>query len=360
MKKILFALTCFIGLTLSLESCNEEIQMTGNFVETAVVFGLLNQADTVHYIKVTRAFIGPGNALEIAQIPDSNYFNSVTGTVRELTSGRIFTLRDTIVENKETNGVFYAPEQKLYYFTTPASSPLDENSLFRLNLDINNGAFQVSGETDLVKGLNSTITSQTQPFKFIDNATGDYKATTVMVSSTGNAFQINTTLEIEFSEWIGTDSIVKKFTWNLGEAEVQPNSSQSFQAQGSTFYELVKSNCTNNPAITKRTFNSITAHITGGSEELYNYILVNQPTSSLAQSKPTYTNLEATNGHPVVGVFSSRQKVSYYKPFKDPLLTLIRCIDKPSTQRLCTGSVTGPYLFCSDHSADAAEFWSCD
>ena len=86
MKKIHLALIAIIGLV-SLQSCKDDIEVTGDFIETAVVYGLLDQADSLHYVKVTRAFIGPGNAFEIAQIPDSNYFVSVTGTVTELSSG---------------------------------------------------------------------------------------------------------------------------------------------------------------------------------------------------------------------------------------------------------------------------------
>ena len=49
-----------------LTSCSEEVNLTGDFKETAVVYGLLDHADSLHYVKITRAFIGPGNALEIA------------------------------------------------------------------------------------------------------------------------------------------------------------------------------------------------------------------------------------------------------------------------------------------------------
>ena len=67
-----------------LSSCSEKVELVGNFEETAVVYGLLDQADTLHYIKITRAFIGPGNALEIAQIADSSYFTNVDATISEL------------------------------------------------------------------------------------------------------------------------------------------------------------------------------------------------------------------------------------------------------------------------------------
>lgn len=115
MKKLLLLLLATVGI-LSTQSCNEEVELTGDFVETAVVYGLLDPSENVHMIKINRAFIGPGNALEIAQIPDSNYFNSVIGTITEVGGlNRVWTLQDTIVNNKDQNGVFFAPTQKLYF-----------------------------------------------------------------------------------------------------------------------------------------------------------------------------------------------------------------------------------------------------
>ena len=117
MIKLIFA---FATLTL-LFSCSEKIDLIGDFKETAVVYGLLDHSDSMHYVKITRAFIGPGNALEIAQIEDSSYFDAVDATIEEIQGGnvlRTWTLKDTLIENKDTNGVFYAPLQKVYYFKT--------------------------------------------------------------------------------------------------------------------------------------------------------------------------------------------------------------------------------------------------
>ena len=117
-KTLLFL--AIIG-TLLFTSCSEKVDLIGNFQETAVVYGLLDQADTLHYIKITRAFIGPGSAVDIAQIDDSSYFNQVDATVTEVLNGvvtRSWQLRDTLVDNKDTIGSFYAPFQKVYYFKT--------------------------------------------------------------------------------------------------------------------------------------------------------------------------------------------------------------------------------------------------
>jgi hypothetical protein len=93
-------ITIFFGGAM-FSSCEEDVDLIGNFEETAVVYGLLNMKDSVHYIKINRAFIGPGNSLEIAQIPDSSYFKQVDATITEYINGnkaRVWTLEDTLIE----------------------------------------------------------------------------------------------------------------------------------------------------------------------------------------------------------------------------------------------------------------------
>jgi hypothetical protein len=367
-KKYLYFIFISLGLIV-LNSCNEKIELIGDFVETAVVYGLLDQADSLHYIKINRAFIGPGNALEIAQIADSSYFTNVDATISEYLNGnltRSWLLRDTILDNKDPNGVFYAPEQKVYYFktrptddgaiqistTNPQMTSLNPQAIYKIDIVLNDGAFSVSGETELVRGITSAAATQNFNFKFADNP-GEYTSTGITVSSTGNSFVLNTQLKIAFNEWENNTYSEKSFFWNLGEADVQPLSSKVFTANGETFYDLMKSNCTENSTITKRTFKGVTIKITGGAEELYNFIAVNKPSSGLAQSKPTYTNLTATNGKRVIGIFSSRQTVEIYHPFYvSQQQAYLRALDKKSTKELCQGPITGLYLFCSNHPGD--------
>ncbi|MFY7945112.1 MAG: hypothetical protein ACOVNZ_11040, partial [Crocinitomicaceae bacterium] len=157
----------------------------------------------------------------------------------------------------------------------------------------------------------------------------------------------------------------KSINWQLGENDVQPNTSTTFTALGKTFYDLIQRNVTDDPTIDKRTFNGISVTITGGAEDLYNYMVVNKPTSSLAQSKPTYTNLSVSNEKRVVGIFSSRQTLKIFKPFYvSTAQAYIRAIDKKSTRELCQGPITGTYLFCSNHPGDniinQEESFSCN
>ena len=175
MKKILFGLAAIVGLSISLHSCKEEIELDGDFIETAVVYTLLDVSETTHIMKITRAFIGPGNSYDFAQIPDSSYFPNLEGTVTELNNGLptgvSWELIDTTVTNKDPNGAFYAPEQKLYYF----NGTLNQNNEYRLDLDINNGEFTVTSTTELVRKLSEAISGATQPYKFVDNSNSEHR-----------------------------------------------------------------------------------------------------------------------------------------------------------------------------------------
>ncbi len=370
MMKYIIALVTFAILY----SCNEKIDLIGDFKETAVVYGLLDHSDSMHYVKITRAFIGPGNALEIAQIEDSSYFDAVDATIEEIQGGsvlRTWTLKDTLIENKDTNGVFYAPFQKVYYFktlpTTTSSSgafgtiqtspnemmsSLNPDNQYRLKAVINSGEFEVTGTTSLVNGLTTTASSQNFTFKFAEDPP-KYRSTSVTISNTGNAHVVNAELGIRIAEYIATDASVKTIGWRIGESDVLPNTSKTFSANGITFYNLVNSNVTDDALIDERNFLGFEVTVTGGSEDLNNYITVNQPSSSLAQNKPTYTNLEVTNDYRVIGIFSSIQTIKTYRPFYiSPQQAFIRAIDKKSTRELCEGEITGLLKFCSKHPAD--------
>lgn len=360
MKNLLFSLLTIAGLAVSLYSCREEIELNGDFKETAVVYALLDVSEYTHLMKITRAFIGPGNAYEFAQIPDSSYFPHLEGTVTELNNGIptgvSWNLIDTTVTNKDPNGAFYAPEQKLYYF----NGTLNQNHEYRLDLNINNGQFTVTSTTELVRVLSEDISGKTQPYKFVDNS-NETRASNVHITGTQNAHKLEVNLQVEFTEWIGSTPNIKSFTYRAGTADCEEYSSKLFALSGNTFMNNIVAACTDDPLITKRTFNSITTLFTGASEDLAEYISVNKPSTDLTQNKPSFTNLEASGDYRAVGIFTSRSTKPVYKAFIDPtLLANLRVIDKKTTRYLCQNL---GMLFCSDHPGDqsaADNAWNCN
>ncbi|XOV67316.1 MAG: hypothetical protein ACFHU9_17000 [Fluviicola sp.] len=377
--KSFFKVLPFLGvLLLSLNACNDKVDVIGDFQETAVVYGLLDQSDSIHFIKITRAFVGPGNALEISKIPDSNYFQNISVSITEELPGgaigRTWTLFDTLVDTKETNGVFYAPEQKVYAFYThekdnsdsPTFAPLNTLAKYNLHIMIDEGQesqFEVYGSTQIVSGITTSTDAPHYQFKFAEdaNVTGEYRAS-VMFVNTGNAALINSTLFIDVKSFHGNDSLVKRIKWKLGENATDNGTTAVFSVNGESFFELIDQALEDESInVTRRVIEGITVEVVGGSEDLYTYILVNKPNNSLTQNKPTFTNLSATNEHPAIGLFSSRYTRRVYHPMVGNNQST-RCIDYLSSMELCIGPITGSYSFCSQQPLDIAQGqpWACN
>lgn len=369
MKKIYFAI---IGLFLFLQSCKTDININGEFTPVPVVFGLLDQNDSIHMIKINRSYTGDGNTLVSASIADSNYWNQVEAYVYEIEPGTIITnqndwdtirvwqLQDTIIQTKDTNGVFFSPEQKVYYFSTPntVAGKLKDGHLYHFQAILNEGEHVVKGETQLVtttgsNNVNITSPGGNQAWVFI-NAT-EYKTMNV-TWTVGDALLFGPKIYFLYDEHIGATVTRREIELNLGEVDAEGlvGSTLSRIVQGETFYQNIANKVTEDPSVDKRVFKGIRLDITAGSEDLFKYIQISQPSSSLSQTQPTYTNL--TGG---LGLFASRTTVSQLKDAYNQASPNIRALNNLSLKELCTGPFTGTLGFCSDHPADAGEIWYC-
>lgn len=361
MKRIIIGLVVSIVCVLGIIACKDDFSLNGNYQESAIVVGILDQTDSVHYVKITRSFIGDGqtSSLTIAQIADSSYFKQVAATVKEKDGNgnviRTFTLHDTIIPNKDVNGVFYAPDQKVYVFYTNPSSPLNPAYTYHLDINIDNGRIKVAGETELVDGivLTNLLTNFNSSLKFADNV-GTYKTQAIDVTNTGNSTKVNCKLRFEYREYTSYPTIYtdKSINWSIGEVDLSPGTTtHQFGANGEAFYKLIKDKIAIDPAVEQRKYLGIEINITGGATELGSYIAVNQPSSNLAQNKPDFTNLTVNEGFKVIGIFSARHKLVKYKPAVDGI-PQVRAMDQKSVRELCNGPITGMLGFCSDHTAD--------
>ena len=146
-------------------SCSTDVDLYADYQEIPVVFGLIDaQADT-NYIKITKAFCGtndnPVNALEAALVYDSsNYAGKLDAYFVELKSvhdqpfeptGRQFYL-DTLTIHDKKEGLFYAPDQLMYYTTARFNTNTDDEK-YRYKLCVIKPDFDtVTAETSIVGG----------------------------------------------------------------------------------------------------------------------------------------------------------------------------------------------------------------
>jgi hypothetical protein len=351
MKQLFFL---FISVII-LSACETEFSLSGDYNETPIVHMLLDPNEEYHFLKLNKTFLGDGDNTDYAMIADSAYFDQVDAVVEEIeiSNGvinvlRSWSLKDTLIENKEP-GAFYYPEQKLYYFK---ESALDEDLTYRLSIDINNGQHIVTGETELVKNIGISYPSVVQRLNFAENdvSLNGYNTQSIAFSEGQGARIYKVEIRFDYREQKQSGAENKSVIWDIGtvRSEDLTGVGASVAANGELFYQIIGNRVENDPEVTRRTVRGFEIRVVAGSEDLNTYMLVNQPTSTLAQNQPTFSNVEGG-----IGIFSARTTATQYK-YLNPPGGFTRGFNLNSTRELCTGQYTGDLLFCSDNPDDIA------
>lgn len=336
MKNLLY----FVSALLFVSSCSTDLNVLADYKETMVVYGLLNQSDTAQYIKINKAFLGLGNALEFAQTYDSiNYTNQLTVQLEQWKNDNktstITLTRDSSIAKPA--GLFSSPKQILYKTKTA----LDQNSQY--NLIVKNNATQNVATASTVLVNDFLIT---RPF-----------SATMIFSSPTNKFKLEWTSALNGKVYgvvirfyyIEEDRLSGVKTpmsvdWNLGNKTSLTTAGgevMSIDFLGEEFYRFLKSKIVVNPAV-KRYLPTSGSHLdiifSVGGADLQTFISVSQPSTGIIQEKPQFTNIK--NGY---GVFSARY-TKYFNANNNPNLLNAQSIDS-----LYGGQHT-KNLFCNPNS----------
>lgn len=153
----------FIGV---FNSCTTDVDMYADYKDTPIIYAMLNSKADTNFVKITRAFCGtndnPINANEVALIYDSsNYEGKLDARLIEFQStydnhyeptNRELILDTLTVHNKE-EGVFYSPDQIVYYTAEPLRNG---NSRHRIRYEL----VIVKPDSDTVTALTTMVGSE--------------------------------------------------------------------------------------------------------------------------------------------------------------------------------------------------------
>ena len=68
MKRIILSLFSFFALLFMFNACNTDVDLYSDYKDITVVYGLLDPGKDTNYVKINKAFLGPGNAFDIASL----------------------------------------------------------------------------------------------------------------------------------------------------------------------------------------------------------------------------------------------------------------------------------------------------
>ncbi|MCX6306150.1 MAG: hypothetical protein NT040_14400 [Bacteroidetes bacterium] len=299
----------FLLLLPVLFSCNKDLKVNADWKDVTVVYGLLDQSDTITYIKITKAFLGEGNALQFAKVPDSSiYPDKLEVRMDEyLLTGADTTFRksypcDTVtIHNKEAgDSIFYYPDQLMYFARTLGK--LSDSCVYKLFIKNRKTGKEVTAQTGLVRDFELLRPNGNASFPPGQSFNVRWKS---VKNSNGKRYQL--VIRFIYRETLKSNLTVrstKYIDWMLFN-DVKPvivANSQLFDLYypANAFYTVVGSKIKPDSLVTRVAYKCI-FFFTVAADDLNTYMEVTEPSLSLVQEKPAFTNIN--NG---IGLFSSR------------------------------------------------------
>jgi len=283
--------------------CKNDIDLTAPYKVVTIVYGLLNQKDTAQYIRIHKAYLSNGNALEYAKVPDSILFKPEDLIVRLFRLNASGEALDSIQLNpsmdiSKDTGTF--ADQGHYLFKT--TSALDPN--FRYGLKIYN--FK-SGE--LITSSTPLVYYNYEFYKTPGAGTVNFnsplgKGYTIRFYNATNAVIYQPIIVFHFTRVNLTSgqSAPDSVTWHLGIIQNYDAAKDliEYDLPQNSFYRFIATQFQPDPN-EKRIIGWLTFKTYAGTLDLDTYIEVNRPSIGLIQEKPPYTNLTYA-----YGIFAAR------------------------------------------------------
>ena len=284
-------------------SCETDFDVNAQWEDVTIVYGLIDPNIEDQLIKINKAFLGQGDALQMASIADSSNYNPSDLHVKihrirqqafnQYDTLSSVTLNDTILDKDD--GLFSTDNNIIYTFKKP-SSFYNTNSLYALEIINLISGHKVTSQTEIIntfsfESLNPSFEWGLYNGDLPDSLKFRTKNIEWQPSNNGVIYQLD--IVINYIE--NNDTI--NLPWSQPLVEYT-SGNMSLKIKGDQFFQFLTTNLTNN--IPKQ-FLNLDLVMTVGSDDLKTYINVNKPFSGIVQERPVFSNIN--NG---VGLFSSR------------------------------------------------------
>jgi len=312
-------ITLFISVFLLLFiSCSNDIDLTSEWKDVPIVYGLLSRTDSVHYIRIEKAFLDDDkNALEIAQIADSIYYPNAFVQIQKLNSDEdplIFQRVDAALEGYEReDGIFATTPNYVYKMELPSGEFLEENVEYEFLLDRGDNFPIVKAQSTIISDIDITapkVSDLSTPFNW-----GDYNWSLNIrwrAKEPTSFFDIVFYVHLEeydvnnpfvakpiTLEWVIKKNLLSRTAANNGIISMQ----QGVPAEN--FYKFLAAKLEPQNGVIRK-FKSMDLLIRSGGQEFLEYIQLRQANFGITSSQviPEYSNLSSG-----IGLFSSKNKI---------------------------------------------------
>jgi hypothetical protein len=311
--KSCFGYLLFLLPALVFNSCSNDLEVLADYEENAAIYALLDPAQSVQFIKINKVFTNPNtNALDVARISDSLYFDSIAPQLVEMETNGSFRRNIPLYKANvllKDSGTFANSPNYLYVTNMPISSIYK----YRIDLWLPKTNKYVTASTNMVVLPPISLQQPVSVFQIsrvininpVSNANITLRFTSGLHGKIYDAYFNFNYLEVNKSDT--NIKIPKVIRWKIlrsyrtmfdkgGEIVVQ-------QIPSLLFYNLLLNEIPEDASVTRR-FLPCSLEFIAGNQELDNYIQASAPSIGIVQKQTDYSNVIGG-----VGIFASRNSL---------------------------------------------------
>lgn len=309
MKRTLVNILLLTLSALMLHQC-KPIDLTADYKDITVTYGILNKKDKVHYFKVYRGYITDGNAYEVAGEWDQIYYpvDSIEVRLEEYQNGHCTrsAVLDTTTMIPKNEGDFHNPKQLLYY----SDWELDEESTYKLVIRRHTSGDEIYAQTLLV----GDFSIRRPMVSWNMNSENPYR---IIFSTSENAAMYDIYLTFYYIEVDnGTKAVVhKQISRKLNGDYIRATSGPEVIFTGFTpqsFFTTILQGIETNPNVTRyidsvagKPYYCMRLTAWAADNNYLTYREVSTPGGSIVQNRQEYTNFVSEN-ETAYGLLASR------------------------------------------------------
>ncbi len=319
--KIVKSLFITLLLLVLFNGCSTDVDIYSDYKDITIVYGIIDRSDDTLWVKITKAYLGSGNALEFAQNPDSsNYPYKLDVALTAIKNGseiQKFVFDTITIHNKQADdSVFYYPNQLMYY--TRRTAALNTQAVYHLSIKKSNGT--IEAETAVIPDF--PVTYPVSRINFNYDKEVEWKS-----ALNGKRYEVGLTFHYRELWPNSTDTLEKTISWSLGvKKSINTNGDEtmSIPYSGNRFYSLLNNSLQKDPNV-KRWAGNVDVNIDCASQDFDTYYEVNNVSGGILEEVPQFSNIKGDN---VLGLFAARHSI--IKPLKLSVateLTLVQDYD---------------------------------
>lgn len=285
-------------------ACDNTLDLSAEFKDIPVVYGLLSVSEQNQFIRIERAFLDPNlPATQIAVDPEALYYPSLAVRILNVNTKETFELRK--IDGNEVGlqrdaGAFAVDPNTLYTISTEEMK-LSAGDTYELQIDRGENSDLVTATTTVVDTILITQPTGRINFGFDTN----FRVRWFPKSTGSEPFVFDVSMLIYLEEIDvsnpGAMPVEKVLNWSLAKSLI--NEAEVLK-KGSEFFVFLSNNLESDASI-RRDFKGIDVVVDAGGEEILDYVRVGQANLGITASQeiPFYSNLSEGRG-----IFSSRNR----------------------------------------------------